>query len=245
MKVIFVKDQTYDAYMIWEILHDADPAGIENRARYMRLNPTLLDKINGTKTYDEVSDLLKVVVAEKHTTEKETVDQAIHDYQLAWDKIDSEFSSEIERITETPWKFPEYKVVVGPFHPGVSSRGGNTVARWCYEDPEVQKRITAHELTMNHLWSIIDAKFPEAKSDNGQESFWALNEISTVCLLGFEPNLNKLWSSNTQGTAKFLQNYPQLKNLKQALEHDYLAKNSFSNFLGHAKDILLKHYKSL
>ena len=88
---------------------------------------------------------------------------------------------------------------------------------------------------MIHIWNIIDDNYPEAESDRGGK-FWGLNEITTVMILGLEPNLNKLWTPQKQGTDNFLLNYPQLIELKEELKQMYVAKESFSSYFSQAVD---------
>lgn len=233
MKTIFIKNLPYDAFMIWRMLKGKDPSGVENRAKRMGIDNDLLNSISGTKTYEEVKDLIEKVVKEKYEKEDIIIDKAVVSYQKAWDKINDEFYNEIEKITETKWKFPEYKVVLSPFHPGIANRANNIVVRSIYEDPEDQKRITAHEILMVHIWSIIDDNYPEAENDIGGR-FWGLNEITTVMILGLEPNLNKLWTKQKQGTDNFLNNYPQLTTLREELKQIYINKKKFFDYLTQA-----------
>ena len=219
--------------MIWRMLKGKDPSGVENRAKRMGIDNDLLNSISGTKTYEEVKDLIEKVVKEKYEKEDIIIDKAVVSYQKAWDKINDEFYNEIEKITETKWKFPEYKVVLSPFHPGIANRANNIVVRSIYEDPEDQKRITAHEILMVHIWSIIDDNYPEAENDIGGR-FWGLNEITTVMILGLEPNLNKLWTKQKQGTDNFLNNYPQLTTLREELKQIYINKKKFFDYLTQA-----------
>jgi len=221
--------------MVWRMLRGQDPSGVENRAKRMRIDKDLLSSIADTETYEKVKDLIEGVVSERYEAEGKAIDESVVNYQKAWDKINDEFYSAVEKITETKWKFPEYKVVLSPFHPGIANRGNNVVVRWIYEDPEDQKRITAHEILMVHIWSIIDNNYPEAENDRGGP-FWGLNEITAVMVLGLEPNLNKLWTPQKQGTDNFLNNYPQLTNLKEELKQVYINKKSFSDYLTQAVD---------
>jgi len=235
MKTTYIKDLEYDAFMIWVMLRGKDPSGVKKRAERMKIDKELLNSISGTKSYEEVKDLLEKVVKERYKKEEKTIDDAIVSYQRAWDEINGVFYGEVEKVTETKWEFSEYKVVVSPFHPGVANRGNNIVIRWLYEDPEDQKRITAHEILMIHIWSIIDNNYPEAKSEiGGGGRFWGLNEVTTTLILGLEPKLNDLWTPKKQGVDNFLQNYPQLTELKEELKEIYINKKSFSDYLTQA-----------
>lgn len=235
MKTIFVKNPEYDARVIWAMLKSSDPAGVLNRAKTMKIDSELIGQIAAAEQYDDIGSEIEKVVRERHLAERQLIDGAIITYQSSWDKINDFFYAEVERITSVPWEFSEYQVVVSPFHRGISNRGKNVVARDAYEDPEVQKRKTAHEITMIQMWYIFDNNYPEAKSGAGGGSpFWALNEITTVFILGLEPTLNQLWTANTQGIDRYLKNYPQLLKLRDKLKPIYQNKKDFKDYLSQA-----------
>lgn len=244
MKTIFIKDLEYDAFLIWVMLKEEDPSGVANRAKIMGIDSDFLARIRGVKNYNEVKNLIEGFVKKEYERGAKDIESVIIKYQEAWDKINDIFYNEILRITETAWKFSEYKVVASLFHPGVSSRDGNIVSRWIHEDPEDQKRITAHEILMTHIWNIFDNKFPEA-SDDKLGHFWALNEITTTAILGLESSLNNLWSSHKKGYDNYLHNYPQLRKLQSELKGIYLNKKDFSDYLNQAINKIKKDYKDI
>lgn len=244
MKVKFVKDIEYDSYVIWVMLHGEDPYGAENRAKSMGINKKLFESIYGTEDYEKIEDELIKVVKEKHEELKKRIDKAIKTYQKSWDKINDIFSTEIEMITKRKWNHKTYEVVVSPFHPGVTSRGGDRVAISAFENADEQKRITAHEILMSHIWTILFDKYPKARNDDLQH-FWALNEITTTAILGLEPQLNKLWREKEQGYDQYLGNYQQLKELQSKLKEIYLNKKDFDDYLNKAILLLDSKYKNI
>jgi len=207
----------------------------------MGIDEQILKQIYGTKAYSEVEVLIKKLVQNRYAKESKRIDEAIEKYQIAWDKINDNFYQEVKKITGEDWQFPEYKVVVSPFHPGISNRGKNVVIRSAFEDPDGQKRITAHEILMIHIWSILDARYPGAKKDS-LKHFWGLNEITAVAILGLEPRLNSLWTRKTQGYDQYMANYPQLRPLQMKLKEIYLTKKDFNSYLQKAILILDQEY---
>jgi len=244
MRTVFIKDPDYDGFVVWAILHRDDPSGSKNRSKRMGIDEQTLKKIYGTKTYDEVETLIKKLIQTRYTKKSKKIDEAIEKYQIAWDKINDNFCQQVKEITGEDWQFPEYKIVVSPFHSGISNRGKNVVIRSAFEDPDDQKRITAHEILMIHLWSILDARYPEAKKDS-RKHFWGLNEITTVAILGLESKLNDLWTKKTQGYDQYLANYPQLKPLQMSLKEIYLTKKNFNSYLQKTISILDQEYSKI
>lgn len=230
MKTIFIEDRAYDGYMIWVMLQGEDPAGVEKRWESSGIDKETLLKIQNSSRFEDVQERIVDLVDTRYKKEGDAVRESIAAYQASWDRISDVFYTTIASITGQPWKFSEYKVVVSLFHRGVSNRDSNVVVRLAGIDPHHQNRITAHEILMTHLWNIFDVRYPAAKEDPLRH-FWAMNEITTVCLLGLEPVLNALWTEETKGTDRYLQNYPQLKTSKQELEKLYLEKKDFNGYL--------------
>lgn len=230
MKVKYIKDFEYDTLMIWMMLSQDDPSGVENRAKSMGVSATELSKIYGVEDYQEVKSFLEQLVTKKYKEHEEHIDAIIPQYQNCWDKINDSFSSEVERITKIKWHHKVYDVVVSPFHPGISNNGGDTVVRSAFEEPEGQTRITAHEILMSHIWTIFYDKFPESQNDPLMH-FWGLNEITTVAVLGLEPSVNALWREKEKGYDNYLKNYPQLKPLMNKLKTEYFKVRDFEDFL--------------
>jgi len=237
MKVKYVKDFEYDTFMIWIMLSQEDPSGVRNRAKSMGVSEGELKKIFGVEDYQDIKDYLENLAKKKYSKHEKEIDLSIPKYQEEWNKINDVFSGEVERITKRKWDHDVYKVIVSPFHPGISNNGGDTVVRSAFEDPEGQKRITAHEILMSHIWNIFFDKYPESKDDNLMH-YWGLNEIATVAILGLEPDINKLWRDNEKGYDNYLQNYPQLKPMMKILKDIYMNKNDFFDYLERAIQVI-------
>ncbi len=150
-------------------------------------------------------------------------------YQLAWDKINDVFVTRIKEITNFPWQHKIFKVKLSDTVVGMTSYGHNFVIRSKNEDPFDQCRITAHEILMSHLWSYIYYHFGKLNKEE-EKKFWAINEISTVCILGLDPILNKLWTPKTKGFSHYLKNYPDLYKLKYKFKKIYLSSKNFKTY---------------
>ena len=245
MKVTFVKDMDYDAYMIWIMLSSPDPAGNENRAKSMGINKDDFLKISKVVDYRDIEDFVLDLAKKKYEKHESEINRALEEYQKSWDKINDAFSSGIERITEHKWYHDKFKVVVSPFHPGVSNNGGDTVVRYAFENPDEQRRVTAHEILMSHIWSIMFDRYGEEAKENEYMHYWGLNEITTTAVLGLELGLNTLWTKKYQGYDQYLSNYPQLKQAQQIFKKMYLEKEGFLEFLDGGIEWIDKKYNKV
>lgn len=226
--------------MIWVRIKNNDSN--KNEAEFLVLQEELENKIKNFISYDGVEKDLVAFVEKEYNSLENLFKSSIGEYQEAWDLINDMFFYEVERVTEIKWKNAEYNVVLSPFHKGISNLGGNTIVRSIYENPKNQKRITAHEILMSHLWNIIFENFPESENEVVGK-YWALNEITTTAILGLETTLNSLWTSETKGFDGFLTNYPQLNEVKETLKDIYLRKSGFKDYLKQALSVLNKTYK--
>ncbi|NCU42351.1 MAG: hypothetical protein EOM19_06580 [Candidatus Moranbacteria bacterium] len=155
----------------------------------------------------------------------------MRDYHEEWEKISQIFYSKVETLTEIPWAFPKYNVILSAFHRGISNRNDNIVFRWIFDDPKDHSRITAHEILMIHMWKVFECVFGERVVAENENFFWGANEITTVAILGLEQDINILWSKNQQGFDQFLLDYSQISDLKGQLEQRYRNKTSFREYV--------------
>ncbi len=132
MKTIFTKDIEYDSFMIWIILRQDDPSGAKNRAKSMGIDEETLNKIYGVRNYKDIEKFIGEFVKKRYLKESGKIEEAIALYQKAWNKIHDTFYNEVARITKNNWKFQEYKVIISPFHRGISNRRDNIVIRSAY-----------------------------------------------------------------------------------------------------------------
>ncbi len=226
METIFTIDKHYDKKAVWQMLHGCDPSRKESRAKSMGLSKDELEHILSMKKFNDKDSFLNELIESRYKTNEDLLNNAVTSYQFAWNDINNLFYPEVKRITGHKWRYDKYFVILSPINVGISSRKGNKVIRSCFEDPYKQRRITAHELLMTHIWNIFDKEFKNAKL--AESSLWALNEVTTVAVLSLELPLNEIWGNNY---ASYLKNYPQLNNLKAELKHVYLTKPGFIEYL--------------
>ena len=192
-------------------------------------------------------EFISEIVEERYQQYETTIEKKLISYQASWDEMNDLFFERIQQITGHKWRFDEYFVVVSPIHPGVSNRFGDKVIRWIFEDPVQQRRITAHEILMTHIWDIFDQELLDYYENPQEESakmhLWALNEITTMALLGLEPELNELWSAGTRGFST-QHNYPQIVQLQRELKEAYVEKSDFQDYLNEAIAILKTKYST-
>jgi len=155
--------------------------------------------------------------------------QGNEQYQVAWDKINDIFVKRVEEITKFPWQHKIFKVELSDTITGMTTYGYDFVTRSKNEDPFDQCRLTAHEILMSHLWSYIYHHFGKLNKEE-EKKFWALNEISTLCILALDPILNKLWTLKTKGFNQYLKTYPDLYKLKYKFKKIYLSSPDFKTY---------------
>lgn len=151
-------------------------------------------------------------------------------YQKSWDEINDDFFKIAEEITGYPWKYKKYYCVISPFHKGISSWGGNKIVRIWSENPYMMRKITAHELLISHIFTILESDFKEVRLTNKEK--WALAEISAFAICGLEKQMLKFWPWISEKERYPLNhNYPELYNLQRKLKPVYQEKNTFREFL--------------
>jgi len=158
-------------------------------------------------------------------------------YQQSWDEIIEEFSDRIATLTH-PWFYSEYQCVVGLLNRGISNWNGNKIIRWWQENPDAQRRITAHEVLLAHYFSIHRHNFPD--SNLADKQIWALAEIAAFALTGLEPRLAKFWLWDSSGYYTD-HNYPQLIQLQNQLKEPFLKRKSFSQYIEVGIDLVKKY----
>ncbi len=229
MKVKFIIDKEYDTKMIWKMLSKKDPADIENRAKRMGI-PIEKAKEFQNKKWEEIKHLAVQLAELRYSKLLPFMKKSAELYQKSWNEINDEFSNIIEEKTNCEWKYDEYLVVVSAFHPGISSRKGNKVCKIWDENPYTQRRITAHEILMTHIWNILDTKFKHSLSEL---KAWALNEVTTTAILSLEPELTKFWPW-CPPYENYLTNYPQIWELRDKLKPLWVERKSFKDYMKNA-----------
>jgi hypothetical protein len=150
-------------------------------------------------------------------------------YQLAWDKVGDYFFKRAETIVHHPWRFAKYSCVVSLIHRGISSWGGNKIARIWSENPYTQRKITAHELLITYLWDYLDK---HGYRDLSSTHKWAFCEISAWAITGLDRQLvNKAWPWISEDERWSLtHNYPQLVTIQKRARPLYEGRIDFGTY---------------
>ncbi|OGY42967.1 MAG: hypothetical protein A2Y67_02865 [Candidatus Buchananbacteria bacterium RBG_13_39_9] len=235
----FIIDKNYDYEMIFNMLSEGEPAGIENRAKGMKIDLALARKIQrfGKK---QGKKIVRQLVEKRYGQILPYLKKVGIWYQQSWDEINEAFFRHLEKKTGYKIKYKKYFCVVSAFHPGISSWGGNKIARIWAENPFTMRKITAHELIISHIFHIFqdDHQFKNKLKD---QEIWKIAEIAAWCLTGKEKEMIKMWPWVPKDQLFPLKhNYPFLVPLQIKLGKVYDSAGSFKKFLNTAVNLVNK-----
>jgi len=226
----FIIDKNYDYEMIFNMLSEGEPAGIENRAKGMKIDLALARKIKrlGKK---QGKKIVRQLVEQRYMQILSYLKKVRIWYQQSWDEINEAFFRHLEKKTGYKIKYKKYFCVVSAFHPGISSWGGNKIARIWAENPFTMRKITAHELIISHIFDVFHTS-PEFRNKLVDQQIWKIAEITAWCLTGKEAAMIKFWPWVPQELLFPLKhNYPFLVPLQIELGKVYDSAGSFKEFL--------------
>lgn len=159
-------------------------------------------------------------------------------YQNSWDEINDQFFETATKITGHKWKHKSYQCILSPFNRGISTwdRNNKIIRSW-QENPYLMRKITAHELLIDLVFTIFEKDFQ--KEDLTEKQKWALAEICAFAISGLENQMLKLWPWILEREKYPLNHtYPELYNLQVKLKEKYLGKKSFKDFLNNAIQLI-------
>ncbi len=222
LKLRFILDKNYDTHEVYGMLHHDDPAGLASRAKSMGIDPELAQKIKNSSDFAEAAGLLGPIVDKVYAEEGAALSGSTSAYTASWEVVIGTFSKIIPVITGHNWFYEKYVCVVSAFNPGVSSWYGNKIVRKYGEDPIKQRRITAHEIVLSHIFHIVRLSYTKDEIDDRQ--VWKFAEISAVFVLN-DGSLAQLWPWFKPPAEYFSRsNYPQLAELERTLATLYNPK---------------------
>jgi hypothetical protein len=230
MKLSFKIDKKYDEEKLLEFLSEIDVGDKKQIADLIRIDSedvdvSLFKKMNGAKI------AVHSLVSKKYKEILTFIKNSVVGYQKSWDNINDDFSSMVEKKTGSPWKFKKYFCVVSAYHEGISSWGGNVIARRWSINADTQRPVTAHELALSHFWSILEENSASKRWSNNKK--WEYSEILSWCLLGLDNDFHKFWPWQLKKHSfPLCHNYPQIVPLQKEMKKIYLASNNFVEFLG-------------
>lgn len=229
MKLTYKIDKKYDKEMLFEFMPENGVKDTQQFAELMRIDTDEVALTIKTQGKD-IKKLVPYLLEQKYKKILPYIKNSVTSYQASWDKINKQFSELVVKKTQSDWKHKDYFCVVSAYHEGISSWGGNTIARRWSINPDTQRPVTAHELTLSHFWSIMD------KNDKTKEwtddKKWQYSEILSWCLLGLDDDFYKFWPWLPQSHRFPLNhNYPDLVPLQKKLRTIYLKHKDFKSFL--------------
>jgi len=236
LKLRFVLDKDYDTHELYGMLHHDDPAGLVSRAKSLGIDLELARKIKNSGDFGEMAGQLGLIVDKVYLEEGAALSGSTSAYTASWEVVIGTFSKIIPAITGHDWFYENYVCVVSAFNPGISSWYGNKIVRKYGEDPVKQRRITAHEIVLSHIFHIVRLSYTKDEIDDRQ--VWKFAEISTVFVLN-DGSLARLWPWFKAPPEYFSgSNYPQLAELERTLAALYNARKSFKGYLDASMSVL-------
>ncbi len=233
----FISDRQYDQMMIFRMFQGKDPAGLKSRSKQMGFDYGFAKEVSKAESYEVIEPKLTDLVDRTYLSESDLIQKSQEEYAKSWDPVIEVFSRRAQELSGSPWFYRNYECVVSPFHKGLSSWYSNTITRAYNEDPLKQRRITAHEIVLSHIFHIVRQRYSEAKLSNWR--VWAFAEITTVFILDDPELMQKLWPWQTIKENYFSQsNYPQLARLEDQLRKIWISRKDFDDYMTRAVPIL-------
>ena len=228
MQLFFKIDKAYDYKMLLEFM---PKTGTKNRSSFAELLRTDLEEVNDILNNKKLKteDVIKILVDNKYKKISIFLKNSKNDYQKSWNKINNNFFKLVESKTKSQWKFKNYYCTVSAYHEGISSWGGNTIARRWSINADTQRKVTAHELALSHFWTMLEKNEISKKWSNDKK--WQYSEIFSWCLLGLDKDFYKFWPwLLKRDLFPENHNYPELIPLQKELKKLYLGCNNFLEF---------------
>lgn len=236
LKIIFILHQDNDKRWLYDLFHNADPAGLESRARSRGIELELARAIKQAKDLEAIEHELDELVTAQHQRLSHELDAAVIEYRMTWAPMIASFSDVVTEITGHGWFYEQYVCVVSAFQRGITSWYGNVVAGRYDLKPEMKRWIVAHEIILSHVFHITRKYYTKAELDDWK--VWALAEISAVFVKD-DKRLRPYWPDSALGGSHFgKSNYPQLGPLELELKAIYDSATSFKEYLDKSVPVL-------
>lgn len=229
-KIDFIVDKEYDKMYIFRMFQGNDPAGLASRAYSMGIDYDFAKEVQDAKNYSQIKPELDELVNIRYNQIGNALQESVLAYAESWEPAIKDFSSVVTEITGYYWFHRKYVCVVSAFHPGVSNWSGNKIIRIYGEKPIEQRRITAHEIVLSHIFQIVRKNYGRSEVDDN--SVWKIAEITTVLILD-DDRLLKYWGEGYVPPNNWFSrsNYPQLANLENTLRTIYANRNDFDEYI--------------
>ena len=210
-KLEFIIDRDYDARMIYEMLvAQKKSKDLEYQSENMGISLTVAKKIASVKSYKEAGEIIQPIVRGRYKELLPQLEKAREEYQKSWDKINNAFFERLEELTRFPMQHKKFYCVISAFHIGISNWGGNKIVRKYDEGADKQRKITAHELIISHIFSFARAKYPRADD----RKIWQLTEVYAFVITALDAKMRSLWPWEEK-EINIGHNYPELLPLQK------------------------------
>jgi len=226
-KLQFILDKLYDERMIYQMLKSQKSnKDLKYQSKVTGINFDIAKKIAKASNPLEVRILIKEIVKQRYEQNLKKIEKSKYNYQKSWDEINNNFFCRLTELTDFQPQYEKYYCVISAFHPGISSWGGNKIARKFGFEPLKQRKITAHEIIISHFFSLIDKHYPKVKDD---QQVWQLAEIYAFVITSKDNIMKSFWPWDKSAVDKG-HNYSQLIPLQRELT-SVLLKKGLKDFI--------------
>ncbi|MFA5131243.1 MAG: hypothetical protein WC467_02350 [Patescibacteria group bacterium] len=232
MRLIFKIDKKYDEAMILDIIPRDAKKNKPELAELLRIDiEELADVLQNKKL--SLKKAVSILVNNKYKRISAYLKSSALDYQKSWDKMNDDFFKLVSTKTGQAWKYKKYYCIISAYREGISSWGGNIVARRWSINADVQRRMTAHEIVLSHFWTMLENNNISRKWPNKKK--WQYSEIFSWCLLGLDKDFIIFWPWLLKKDLFPLNHqYHDLVPLQIKLKDLYFKSNNFVDFFENA-----------
>lgn len=241
----FFLDKGRDKQILFNWFKSDDPAGLEPRALEKGISVEFAYRLRDAKTYADIKDEIDAFIDPLYESQSEQIKLFMANLEDFWGRHLEQLVEIVKEITERPFYYAEYQVLVSVCHMGMVSGGiSNDIGVGINLSPDWRSRILAHELVEEHWRKILREEELTKKLDDWYH--WALSEIGAVLVLK-DVRLKSLWSPLAQEIDEkgyfARSNYPQLAAAEAELSQVFSKRRSFRDFLSGAIAVLTKYSK--
>jgi hypothetical protein len=233
----FAIDAESEKHLLFSMFSHPDPAGLENRARSMKVPLELAHQIQGARDYSEVASAIGSMVEEEYSRNKGEMADSLKRQQEFWDANLLEFSTLVRGLTGEEWFHPEYVCNLTAFQRGASSWYGNVIHLGFALTGDLDRRIAAHELLLSHAFHIFRKHFAAAKVDD--RKVWAFSEISAVLVMD-DPRFDHFFPKQIHHEVNYFSqvNYQQIAPIEDKLRAVWRTRKDFADFVERSAVVL-------
>lgn len=221
LRLSFVIDKNFDEDNVISMFRSYTPAGLEARAKSMRVDINVAREIRDTNLSD-AKKLAEKLVEDRFTSDSAEIQASKADFEAEWKELLPLFSHIVVETTESPWVHPEYICVISSIHLGLSNWYANKVAVNFARGRDYKGKMLAQEIALSDVFQLLRKRHP--RGEIGDWQVWAFSEI-TASLLVNDPKFQAFWPDSPN-----LSNYPQLAALRPKLKDLFDHRTSYVDY---------------